>query len=210
MSYFFCLLQHFKPVINSLFCWRNIQNVTPPPKRQPLRKGDNLGSKANGLRGPPRERNRDIGQKIKNWSSREALPGRKGGGGYMLPVWILKRLVLVFINVCRLLSALPWLSQFGRGRLSLDCLQSAFSLKIRLVLISSSAIPNHDVITGARGLGFAWSNLAKKTRDCSQSRSSLVAISFHVLLLLFGPCRFVRDATLCVYLKFFGSLYTRA
>ena len=27
-----------------------------------------------------------------------------------------------------------------------DCLQSAFSLKIRLVLISSSAIPNHDVI----------------------------------------------------------------
>ena len=79
MSYFFCLLQHFKPVINSLFCWRNIQNVTPPPKRQPLRKGDNLGSKANGLRGPPRERNRDIGQKIKNWSSREALPGRRGG-----------------------------------------------------------------------------------------------------------------------------------
>ena len=65
MSYFFSLLQHFKPVINSLFCWRNIQNVTPPPKRQPLRKGDNLGSKANGLRGPPRERNRDIGQKIK-------------------------------------------------------------------------------------------------------------------------------------------------
>ena len=65
MSYFFCLLQHFKPVINSLFCWRNIQNITPPPKRQPLRKGDNLGSKANGLRGPPRERNRDIGQEIK-------------------------------------------------------------------------------------------------------------------------------------------------
>ena len=29
---------------------------------------------------------------------------------------------------------------------SLHCLQSAFSLKIRLVLISSSAIPNHDVI----------------------------------------------------------------
>jgi len=29
---------------------------------------------------------------------------------------------------------------------NLDCLQSAFSLKIRLVLISSSAVPNHDVI----------------------------------------------------------------
>ena len=28
----------------------------------------------------------------------------------------------------------------------LDCLQSAFSLKIRLVFISSSAIPNHDVM----------------------------------------------------------------
>ena len=35
------------------------------------------------------------------------------------PVWILKRLVSVFINACRLLSALPSLSQFGRGRLSL-------------------------------------------------------------------------------------------
>ena len=30
-----------------------------------------------------------------------------------------KRLVSVFINACRLLSALPSLSQFGRGRLSL-------------------------------------------------------------------------------------------
>ena len=28
----------------------------------------------------------------------------------------------------------------------IDCLQSAFSFKIRLVLMSSSAIPNHDVI----------------------------------------------------------------
>ena len=92
---------------------------------------------------------------------------------------------------------------------------------LAIVLISSSAIPNHDVITGARGLGFAWSNLAKKTRDCSQSRSSLVAISFHALSLLFGPCRLseftlagplflVRDATPSVYLKLFGSLYTRA
>ena len=29
---------------------------------------------------------------------------------------------------------------------AIDCLQSAFSLKIRLVLISSSAIANHDII----------------------------------------------------------------
>ena len=53
----------------------------------------------------------------------------------MSPVGILKRLVSVFINACRLLSALPSLSQFDRGRLS------------------------------------------------------LVAISFYVLSLLFGPCR---------------------
>ena len=46
----------------------------------------------------------------------EALPG---GGGPMSPIWILKRLMLVFINACHLLSALPSLSQFGRGRLSL-------------------------------------------------------------------------------------------
>ena len=48
----------------------------------------------------------------------EALPG-EGGGGPVSPVWILKRFVSVFINACRLLSALPSLSQFGRGRLSL-------------------------------------------------------------------------------------------
>ena len=47
----------------------------------------------------------------------EALP--RGGGGTMLPVWILKCLVSVFINACRLLTALPSLWQFGRGRLSL-------------------------------------------------------------------------------------------
>ena len=41
------------------------------------------------------------------------------GGGPMSPVWILKHLVLVFINACRLLSALPSLLQFGWGRLSL-------------------------------------------------------------------------------------------
>ena len=47
----------------------------------------------------------------------EALPG--GGGGPLSPVGILKRLMSVFINACRLLSALLSLSQFGRGRLSL-------------------------------------------------------------------------------------------
>ena len=46
---------------------------------------------------------------------KKALPE----GGPMSPVWILKRLVSVFINACRLLSALPSLLQFGWGRLSL-------------------------------------------------------------------------------------------
>ena len=45
--------------------------------------------------------------------------GPARGWGPMSPVWILKRLVSVFINACRLLSGLLSLSQFGRGRLSL-------------------------------------------------------------------------------------------
>ena len=52
---------------------------------------------------------------------------------------------------------------------NLDCLQSAFSLKILLVLISSSVIANHDVIITNKGLRprvfrFACSNFAKKNR----------------------------------------------
>ena len=50
-------------------------------------------------------------------SGQEVLP--EGAGSPMLPVWILKCLVSLFINACRLLSALPSLSQFGQGRLSL-------------------------------------------------------------------------------------------
>ena len=45
--------------------------------------------------------------------------GLAGGGGLMSPVWILKHLVSVFIDACPLLSALPSLSQFGWGKLSL-------------------------------------------------------------------------------------------
>ena len=37
----------------------------------------------------------------------------------MSPIWILKHLVSVFLNACHLLLALPPLSEFGRGRLSL-------------------------------------------------------------------------------------------
>ena len=47
-------------------------------------------------------------------------PARRGWGGVPIsPVWILKRLVSVFINACHSLSALPSLSQFVRGRLSI-------------------------------------------------------------------------------------------
>ena len=49
--------------------------------------------------------------------------GGGGGGGWVprrpSPVGIVKLLMSVFINACRLLSALLSLSQFGRGRLSL-------------------------------------------------------------------------------------------
>ena len=46
-------------------------------------------------------------------------PAGVWGGGPMSPVWLLKRLVSVFINACRLLSALSSLSQFSRGSLSI-------------------------------------------------------------------------------------------
>ena len=54
-------------------------------------------------------------------SIQEAIgrPYRGGGGGPILPSGILKSSGVVFTNACRLLSALPSLSQFGRGRLSL-------------------------------------------------------------------------------------------
>ena len=56
----------------------------------------------------------------------EALPE----GGPMSPVWIFKRLVSVFINACRLLSALPSLLQFGWGRLSLVAPFSFYALSL--------------------------------------------------------------------------------
>ena len=72
----------------------------------------------------------------------------------MSPVWILKHLVSVFINACRLLSALPSLSQFGRRRLSLvaisfyalsllfgPCRLSEFTLAGPLNSVSPITIP---------------------------------------------------------------------
>ena len=53
--------------------------------------------------------------------------------------------------------------------LILDCLQSAFSLKISLVLMSSSAIANHDVIITIRDYALVSSGFAARVlRFCVQ------------------------------------------
>ena len=72
----------------------------------------------------------------------------RGDGGPMLPVWILKRLVSVFINACRLLSALPSLSQFGRGRLSLVAISFyALSLLFGLCRLSEFTLAGpHNLV----------------------------------------------------------------
>ena len=79
-----------------------------------------------------------VQRRLLKWDPKLCLsrrPARGGGGRFHVARLNLKTSRSVFINACRLLSALPSLSQFGRGRLS------------------------------------------------------LVAISFYVLSLLFGPCR---------------------
>ena len=59
-----------------------------------------------------------------------------------------------------------WIETAG---LQLDCLKSAFSLKIRLVLISSSAIANHDVIITIRDSYFFFSGLRPRFSRLSRS-----------------------------------------
>ena len=68
----------------------------------------------------------------------EALPG--GGGSPMSPL----NFKTFRVGVYKCLSLIV-----GFG-FALDCLQSAFSLKICLVLTSSSAIANNDVIITIR------------------------------------------------------------
>ena len=85
----------------------------------------------------------------------------QGGGGPMSPVWILKLLVLMFINACRLLLALPSLSQFGQGRLFLvaisfyvlsllsgPCRLSEFTLAGPLYRYYFSTLNHHNFISG--------------------------------------------------------------
>ena len=70
---------------------------------------------------------------------------------------------------------------------NLDCLQSAFSLKILLVLISSSVIANHDVIITNKGLRprvfrFACSNFAKKNRRLLAVYFNFMGSSFNLAI----------------------------
>ena len=63
------------------------------------------------------------------WTNKMAV-NRNGNHVPCRPLWILKRFVSsVFIHACRLLSALPSLSQFGRGRLSLVAI-SCYALSL--------------------------------------------------------------------------------
>ena len=73
-------------------------------------------------------------------------------GGPMPPVWILKHLVSVFINACRLLSALPSLLQFGRGRLSLVAIPF-----YRLSLLFGPCRLSEFTLAGPRWWWWWWS-----------------------------------------------------
>ena len=68
------------------------------------------------------------------------------------PRSINRRIIVLSLDhqVCFLMN--KYLREAKRSAIFLDCLQSTFSLKIRLVLISSSAIVNHDVIITIREL----------------------------------------------------------
>ena len=84
---------------------------------------------------------------------------------YLDPIctYTLKRLCPRFVKGLIWLSSILALNSGTRYLASVDCLQSAFSLKIRLVIISASAIGNHDAMLqqglrprggGGGGLGF--------------------------------------------------------
>ena len=82
-------------------------------------------------------------------SAREARKSGGEGGGKVIVI-----VIVVLTSLIKYISSV-----------TLDCLQSAFSLKIRLVLISSSAIANHDVNTleTRREKTDCWLFCSKKT-----------------------------------------------
>ena len=87
----------------------------------------------------------------------------------------------------------------------LDCLQSAFSLKIPLVPISASALANYDVTLRSRllrlaCLGFACSNFAKKNKRL---------LAFYNFMYTFSGVFFLRNlfihthyAAICINVNF--------
>ena len=100
-------------------------------------------------------------------------------GGTMSPVWILKLLVLVFINACCLLLALPSLSQFGQGRLFLvaisfyvppllfrPCRLSEFTLAGPLYRYYFSTVNHHNFIS------LTPAQIWFKHKDCTRKHSA--------------------------------------
>ena len=73
----------------------------------------------------------------------------------------------------------------------IDCLQSAFSLKIRLVLILSSAIANHDVFYNGC-LGFAGSNFAKKNKSPAPSWNCAPPSLYDIIWCLIWWSRYLK------------------
>ena len=96
----------------------------------------------------------------------------------MSPVGILKRLVSVFINACRLLSALRSLSQFGRGRLSLVAISFyALSLLFGPCRLSEFTLAGPLLMIILKGNTYHFIN-------SFQSFNSLFIICFDFLLFL--------------------------
>ena len=101
-------------------------------------------------------------------------PCQGGKGCPMSPDWILKRFVSVFITACCLLSALPSLSQFGRGRLSVVAISfHALSLLFRPCRLSEFTL-----------IGFAKLNPSPHSWiftsiSVDDFQSSLLFIHFH-------------------------------
>ena len=103
----------------------------------------------------------------------EALPGR----GSHVAVWILKRLVSVLINACRLLSTLPSLLQFGRGRLSLVAI-SFYSLS----LLFGPCRLSRFTLAGPLFISWTWFKFVffVHCRSCLYS-TLLIAATMHYL-----------------------------
>ena len=132
------------------------------------------------------------------WSHLNATRGRLPSNRYVTyayggaPVWILKRLVVVFINACRLLSALPSLSQFGRGRLSLVAI-SFYTLSLHFGPCRLSEF------TLARSLGLkVAATLYKNFLPRVPLQTQINQWKWHPLLWIILLCLFNFHSTRCM------------